>query len=71
MPLHYFAADGNFGNADELVIVDTSDWVEEDWERMEEAYDFQKPYVASSIRAYKVLCLDPVLKFSSDKRQEN
>lgn len=53
MALHYFAADGNFGNADELLVVDTSDWTDEDWERIEEAYDFQKPYVASAIRAVK------------------
>ena len=53
MAVHYFAADGSFGSADELVIVDTSTWTEEDWTEIEESLEFQRPYVASAIRATK------------------
>lgn len=35
MTKHYFAADGNYGDADGLMIVDTSAWTEEDWEEIE------------------------------------
>ena len=51
--MHYFAADGNYGTAHELVIVDTSKWTEEDWDTIESANDWQRPYVAMNITAVK------------------
>ena len=45
----YFAADGNYGEADELVIVDTTLWSEEDWNEIEEASDSYRPDIAKTI----------------------
>lgn len=28
----YFAADGTYGDADQLIVVDTTDWTEYEWE---------------------------------------
>lgn len=36
---HYFAMDGNYGDAEKIVIVDTSDWDEDDWAAVEYARD--------------------------------
>lgn len=48
----YFAGDGNYGMEDgNFVLVDVSKWTEEDWERIEEASDYQRPMMAMSISA--------------------
>lgn len=39
MKLTYFAADGNYGDASGLVIVDTSKWTEEHWQVIEGTSD--------------------------------
>lgn len=39
MSTTYFAKDGNFGDANGLVIVDTSKWSEETWQMIEETSD--------------------------------
>jgi hypothetical protein len=31
---HYFAADGNYGDASDCVVVDTSDFTDSDWEEL-------------------------------------
>ena len=41
--LHYFAADGNYGSADGLVLVDTSNWTEEQWQMIEDTSDSFRP----------------------------
>jgi len=45
----YFAADGNYGEADELVVVDTTLWSDEDWNEIEEASDSDRPDIAKTI----------------------
>ena len=52
--LHYFAADGNYGSADGLVIVDTSDWDDDDWAIIEyETPEWQRPTKAAAQTAVK------------------
>lgn len=47
----YFAADGSYGDAKHLAIVDTSGWSEDDWEEIEETSDWERPDVAETIAA--------------------
>jgi hypothetical protein len=47
--LSYFAKDGNYGNADEIVIVDTSKWTGEEWAIIEENSDHDRPAVARQL----------------------
>jgi len=42
----YFAADGNYGNATDLVVVDTEDFTELDWQAIDEAGDSERNEVA-------------------------
>lgn len=46
---HYFAQDGNYGDAEEILIVDTDLWNEEDWQEIEDAYDGERASVAQRI----------------------
>jgi len=46
---HYFGADGNYGDADRLTVVDTSQWTEEDWDTIEESADFERSWIAQKI----------------------
>lgn len=49
----YFADDGNYGDASSLAIVDTSDWTDEDWERLDEESDWNRPETARLIAEEK------------------
>lgn len=49
MALTYFAADGSFGDANGLVIIDTRAWDYEDWRAVMNAPDLTKSTVAHSI----------------------
>lgn len=42
----YFAKDGSYGDASGLVIVDTSDWDERDWDAIDRASDDYRCTVA-------------------------
>lgn len=46
---HYFANDGNYGDAEEILIVDTDLWNEEDWQEIEDATDSERPQIAQAI----------------------
>jgi hypothetical protein len=50
--LTYFAADGNYGDATGLVIVDTSTWDEDTWEAVEAANEWTRP--AKALGEYQV-----------------
>jgi hypothetical protein len=57
--IHYFAIDGNYGNADGIVLCQTQDWTEEDWTEIENATDSERANVAVEIsRQYGNLLLD-------------
>jgi hypothetical protein len=45
----YFAPDGNYGDAEGLLLLDTTDWSEDDWLAIEEAGDFNRTQVAQDI----------------------
>lgn len=47
--LHYFGADGNYGSADGLTVMETTHWNETDWEIIEETTDDFRPMVARLI----------------------
>lgn len=53
MTIHYFAKDGNFGDAKDLVIVDTSDWTEDEWADIEYAIEPNRPLIALSLSTAK------------------
>ena len=45
----YFAADGNCGSAEGLVIIDTSDWTESEWDIILDAPDEERARIAQEI----------------------
>jgi hypothetical protein len=45
----YFAIDGNYGDADGIVIVETSEWSEDDWQAIENAGDADRASVAYAL----------------------
>lgn len=47
----YFASDGSYGWANELVIIDTSEWTESDWDRIENSTDSERVDIAREIAA--------------------
>lgn len=47
--LSYFAKDGNYGNADEIVIVETEKWTGEEWAIVDENSDEDRPAVARQL----------------------
>ena len=49
MEPHYFAEDGNFGNADGIAILDTSQWTEDDWMEIESSEDYARADTARQI----------------------
>jgi len=49
MNLTYFAADGSYGDASSLVVVDTSDWADDDWDMVQEARDSERSAIAVQI----------------------
>lgn len=51
MSLTYFTNDGSYGNAKNLVVVDTSKWTDEDWTETEQALSWEQSQVAMRIAA--------------------
>jgi hypothetical protein len=49
MKLHYFAKDGNYGSAEGLVIIDTTDWTDDEWADIDFAIDANRPMIAHSL----------------------
>lgn len=47
--MHYFATDGNYGDATEIIIVHTDNWTEQDWNKILDASDEDRSAVAQSI----------------------
>ena len=47
--LSYFAKDGNYGDANGIVVVDTTAWTTEDFELMDQASDENRPTLARLI----------------------
>jgi len=53
MNLTYFAADGNYGDATGMVIIDTTGWTDEDFAELDEASDGDRPREALIHNAFK------------------
>ena len=51
--LTYIADDGNYGDASGLAIVDTSEWTEDDWARLDDEHDWNRPETARLIAEEK------------------
>ena len=49
MSRHYFAKDGSYGDADGLVVIDTSNWTAQDWASLEGAADDMMVVIALGI----------------------
>lgn len=47
--MHYFAQDGNYGDAAMLVVVDTKHFTEQDWDSIDMASDWEKAQIALEI----------------------
>lgn len=50
---HYFTSDGTFGDASDILIVDTSNWTESDWSRIDECSDNDRKDIADIIDAFR------------------
>ena len=48
---HYFSPDGNYGSANDLMVIDTTNWTDKDWERIEECNDNDRLDIASIINS--------------------
>lgn len=51
--IHYFADDGNYGDATDIAIIHTDKFTEEDWQEVEEAPDNVRKFVAEQIAEKK------------------
>ena len=47
--IHYFALDGTYGDATDIIIVHTDDWTNDDWDRIMDAHDIERSSVAQAI----------------------
>lgn len=47
--LSYFAKDGNYGNADGITVIDTTDWSDADFEMLDMVSDEDRPLAARTI----------------------
>lgn len=46
---YYFAQDGSYGVATDLVLVDTTDWSEDDWQLIEFSTDSERASIAQRL----------------------
>jgi len=46
---HYFATDGNYGDAEDLVVIDSDLFTNEDWINISEELDYYRIDLAKSI----------------------
>ena len=49
MGLTYFAADGSYGDAAGLVVIDTSDWDQDDWDHIDFAPESERLSIAREL----------------------
>lgn len=50
---HYFTPDGTYGGASELAIIDTTNWTDKDWWRVEECADNDRYDIADIIDHFR------------------
>lgn len=49
MSITYFAMDGNYGDADGIVLVQTEEWTEAEWDMVETCTDSERADLAVEI----------------------
>ena len=49
MTIKYFAADGSYGNAEDIIIVDTADWSDDMWEAVDMSSDARRHAVVAQL----------------------
>lgn len=49
MSMAYFATDGNYGSAEDLLLLDVSNWTADDWQEVDDAGDNERVNVALAI----------------------
>lgn len=47
--LHYFAVDGNYGDASGMTVMETTHWNDTDWDIIEGTVDWHRPAIARAI----------------------
>lgn len=50
---HFFTPDGTYGDASDVAIIDTANWTDKDWERVEECSDNDRRDIASIINDFR------------------
>ncbi len=68
----YFALDGNYGEAQGMVVIDTTKWSEDDWTQIDEAGDSDRAQVALDLTnkyAQCIVILTPTRKGKPSGRQ--
>lgn len=49
MSEHFFSTDGSYGDATDILVVDTSNWTDEDWRDIDDASDMTRLDIAVAI----------------------
>jgi hypothetical protein len=47
--MHYFAKDGSYGDAEGLVLIDTTEWTAFEWDQVEDAHDTDRVAMAKQV----------------------
>ena len=47
--MHYFASDGSYRDAEGIIVVDTTDWTEDEWSLINDAPDSERAAVAAQL----------------------
>lgn len=50
--VHFFAQDGSFGHAEGIVIIETDQWEEDDWDMVADAPDSRRAAVAMAMATW-------------------
>lgn len=50
--VHFFAEDGSFGHAEGIVIIETDQWEEEDWDIVADVNDSRRAKVAKAMATW-------------------
>jgi hypothetical protein len=45
-PLHYFTLDGEYGSAQGLILIDTSNWTKAQWDALEDSHPADRLTIA-------------------------
>lgn len=49
MTTTYFAADGKYGDAENLIVIDTTDWTEDEWATIQYSPEKERAQIAQDL----------------------